>query len=235
MDESRDADAAVDARVDDVSADARAEDASVDPIQRLRGPLGRVSRRHLLRSSIAAVLGLGIFEAAAATVGFLWPSAASGNRGLVRVGTLADLKAQNAALPIADGFPAYVQDARAFVMLVDPSRQEFVPGEDPTGDGTALNVRALSQSCPHLGCKPNPCLRNFWLECPCHGSRYDRLGVKAAGAQFGPAPRSMDRYAVIVDAAGVLWVDPLRITLGPLPVAVGQPGIVPPKSPTGCL
>ena len=74
-------------------------------------------------------------------------------------------------------------------MLVDPGQQQFLPGEDTTGDGTALNVRALYQRCPHLGCKPNPCLKNFWFECPCHGSRYDRLGIKADGAQYGPAPR----------------------------------------------
>ncbi len=73
-----------------------------------------------------------------------------------------------------------------FVVLIDPSRQEFIPGEDKTGDGTALNVRAMYQRCPHLGCKPNPCLKNFWIECPCHGSRYDRLGTKALGARLWP-------------------------------------------------
>ena len=62
------------------------------------------------------------------------------------------------------------------MILVDPSQQQFIPGDDQTGDGTAVNVRALYQRCPHLGCKPNPCVKNFWLECPCHGSRYDRLG-----------------------------------------------------------
>ena len=88
----------------------------------------------------------------------------------------------------------------------------------------ALNVRALYQRCPHLGCKPNPCLKNFWLECPCHGSRYDRLGIKAEGAQYGPAPRGMDRFSISVDGAGVLTIDTGKITLGPLPVALGQPG-----------
>jgi cytochrome b6-f complex iron-sulfur subunit len=93
----------------------------------------------------------------------------------------------------------------------------------------------MYQRCPHLGCKPNPCQRNFWLECPCHGSRYDRLGIKVDGAQFGPAPRGMDRFAVTVDGAGALTVDTARITLGPLPIALGQPGLIPPKSPTGCI
>ena len=116
-------------------------------------------------------------------------------------------------------------------MLIDTSRQEFVPGEDKTGDGTALNVRALYQRCPHLGCKPNPCLKNFWLECPCHGSRYDRLGTKALGPAYGPAPRGLDRFATVVKDDQSLYVDTLKITLGPLPVALGQPGLIPPKSP----
>ena len=119
------------------------------------------------------------------------------------------------------------------MILVDPGQQRFIPGEDTTGDGTALNVRALYQRCPHLGCKPNPCLKNFWLECPCHGSRYDRLGIKADGAQYGPAPRGMDRFSISVDGAGVLTIDTGKITLGPLPVALGQPGHHPAAHPDG--
>jgi cytochrome b6-f complex iron-sulfur subunit len=194
-----------------------------------------VSRRELLRGSLAAGLGLWLLEVSAGTIGFLWPNLEGKFGGLVRIGTLDDVKAANSALPVNEGFPAYFSSAKAFVMLVDPSQQQFVPGEDPTGDGTPVNVRALYQRCPHLGCKPNPCLKNFWLECPCHGSRYDRLGIKAAGQAYGPAPRSMDRFGVIVDGSGVLTIDTGKITLGPLPIAVGQPGIIPPRTPTGCI
>jgi cytochrome b6-f complex iron-sulfur subunit len=194
-----------------------------------------LSRRQLLRTSLGAGIGLWLLEATAASIGFLWPNLEGGFGGKVRIGTYNDLKLLNSSLPIAEGFPAYVPDARAFIVLVDPTRQQWSTGVDDTGDGTALNVRALYQRCPHLGCKPNPCLRNFWLECPCHGSRYDRLGIKAAGTQYGPAPRSMDRFASEVDAEGVLTLDTGNITLGPLPVALGQPGLIPPKSPTGCI
>jgi cytochrome b6-f complex iron-sulfur subunit len=194
-----------------------------------------LSRRQLLRNSLGLGLAVWTVELLAGTIGFIWPNLTGGFGGIVRIGKLEDLKLQNASLPIAEGFPAYVADARAFIVLIDPARQQFVPGEDPSGDGTALNVRALYQRCPHLGCKPNACLRNFWLECPCHGSRYDRLGVKAAGTQYGPAPRGMDRFSESVDADGVLTLDTGKITLGPLPVALGQPGLIPPKSPTGCI
>ena len=98
-----------------------------------------------------------------------------------------------------------------------------------------MNVRALSQRCPHLGCRPNPCLEDFWIHCPCHQSRYDRLGIKVATERYGPAPRGMDRFAIRVDGDGVLFVDTGRITLGPLPVALGQPGVLPPLVENGCV
>jgi cytochrome b6-f complex iron-sulfur subunit len=200
-----------------------------------RAQVDGLSRRELLRGSLGAGVALWLVEATAGTIGFLWPNLAGGFGGEFEIGTLDDVKGQNTQLPIDEGFPAYFADARAFVMLIDPSRQQFIPGEDETGDGTALNVRALYQRCPHLGCKPNTCLKNFWLECPCHGSRYDRLGIKAAGAQYGPAPRSMDRFAIRVEADGRLIINTGKITLGPLPVALGQPGIIPPRTPSGCI
>jgi cytochrome b6-f complex iron-sulfur subunit len=194
-----------------------------------------ISRRQLLRSSLGGVMALWVLELLGGTISFIWPNLAGGFGGKVKIGTLEDLKLKNTSIPVSEGFPVHVADARAFIVLIDPARQEFVAGEDRTGDGTALNVRSLYQRCPHLGCKPNPCLKNFWLECPCHGSRYDRLGIKAAGVQYGPAPRSMDRFAETVHPDGVLELDTGKITLGPLPVALGQPGLIPPKSPTGCI
>jgi cytochrome b6-f complex iron-sulfur subunit len=194
-----------------------------------------LSRRQLIRRSLGAGVALWLLEVTAGTLGFLWPNLAAGFGGKLPIGTLDEVKTANSTLPINEGFPAYFAQARAFVILVDPAQQRFFQGEDTTGDGTALNVRALYQRCPHLGCKPNPCLKNFWLECPCHGSRYDRLGIKADGAQYGPAPRGMDRFSIAVDGAGALTIDTGKITLGPLPVALGQPGIIPPRTPTGCI
>ena len=194
-----------------------------------------LSRRQLLRGALGATVGLWLLELSAGTIGFIWPNLRGGFGAPIDIGTYDDIKLLNANLPIDEGFPAYFPDARAFVALIDTGRQQFFPGTDESGDGTALNVRAMYQRCPHLGCKPNACLRNFWLECPCHGSRYDRLGIKADGPQYGPAPRGMDRFAVTVSSEGVLTINTGKITLGPLPVAVGQPGIIPPRTPTGCI
>jgi cytochrome b6-f complex iron-sulfur subunit len=194
-----------------------------------------LSRRQLIRGAIGVGMGLWVVELLAGTLGFLWPNLSGGFGAPIVIGTLDDIKAQNSTLPIDEGFPAYYPEARAFVVLVNPGQQGFVAGADTAGDGTALNVRALYQRCPHLGCKPNPCLKNFWMECPCHGSRYDRLGIKADGVIYGPAPRSMDRFSIVVDEQGILTINTGKITLGPLPVALGQPGIIPPRTPTGCI
>jgi len=188
----------------------------------------------LLRRALGVGVALWAFEVVAGTVAFAW-SAVAGATPKVRVGTLADLVAANPSLPILEGYPAYVAAARSFVILLDPSRGGWFPGLDPHGDGTSLNVRALSQRCPHLGCRPNPCVEDWWFHCPCHQSRYDRRGTKIDGARYGPAPRSMDRYAIEVDAHGVLTIKTGVVTLGPLPIALGQPGVIPPRVENGCI
>lgn len=195
-----------------------------------------ISRRALLRRSLGAGIGLWLAEIGAGTVGFLWPNLTGGFGGIVKIGDLSVAAASPAVAgrggEFKDGAPAYFEAARSFIVLVDPERG-FVPGASPFGDGAATNVRTLYQRCTHLGCKPNFCVKNFWFECPCHGSRYDRLGIKVKG--LGPAPRSLDRFASSVDANGVLTLDTGKITLGPLPVALGQPGVIPPASPSSCL
>ena len=196
--------------------------------------VGGLSRRSLLRAAIGTGIGLWLVEILGGTIGFAW-SAVAGVGAKVRVGTLEDLLLTNPGLPIRDGFPAYVLAARAFVVLVDPAKGGWSPGLDAIGEGTALNVRALSQRCPHLGCRPNPCIEDFWFHCPCHQSRYDRLGIKPAGDAYGPAPHGMDRYAIEVDASGALIIDTGTITLGPLPIALGQPGVIPPRVERGCV
>ena len=136
-----------------------------------------MSRRELLRGSLGAGVGLWLLEITAGTIGFLWPNLSGGFGGADQDRRRSTTSSsQNCALPIDEGFPAYYPEARAFVMLIDSGAAALPGRRGPTGDGTALNVRALYQRCPHLGCKPNPCLKNFWFECPCHGSRYDRLG-----------------------------------------------------------
>ena len=193
-----------------------------------------ISRRELLRRSLGAGVLLVIAEWAAGTLGFLWPKAAVAALR-VRVGTLADLEAANPALPVADGFPAYVAVAKAFVVLVEPG-DGFRPGSDATGTGAGVNVIALSQRCPHLGCRPEPVPRGLVdaLSVPPvavrspgdQGGRRRPTGPRRA-AWTGSPSRSSDE--------GVLTIDTSRIILGPLPIALGQPGVIPPRVEHGCI
>jgi len=43
----------------------------------------------------------------------------------------------------------------------------------------------------------------------------------------------MDRFALEVDGDGVLTIDTSHLTLGPLPIPLGQPGVIPPLVPHG--
>jgi cytochrome b6-f complex iron-sulfur subunit len=192
-----------------------------------------LSRRQLIRRSIGASVSLWLLEVTGGTLAFLWPNLSSGFGSTIELGDEATVKASPAiqGIGLSDGAPSYFAEARTYVQLIDPTIG-FQDGTEPEGVGATTNVRTLYQRCPHLGCKPNFCTRNYWFECPCHGSRYDRLGIKVR--EFGPAPRSLDRFAHTVQG-GKLTVDTSKITLGPLPVPLGQPGLIPPKSPTGCI
>jgi nitrite reductase/ring-hydroxylating ferredoxin subunit len=196
-----------------------------------QAPVEGISRRTLLRRSLGVGFALWLTEVGAGSIGFLW-NAVGGQRAKVPVGTIEQVAGIAPGLPFFEGFPVYVQAARSFVVLVDPANRRFIPGVDEKGEG-ALNVRALSQVCPHLGCRPNPCIEDFWFHCPCHQSRYDRLGIKPTGngGFYGPAERGMDRFAVEVDADGVLTIDTSKLSLGPLPIALGQPGVILPRVP----
>lgn len=206
-----------------------------DIISLRRRQVQGVSRRQILRGSLFGAVGLWLVELAGGTVGFLWPNLSGGFGGTITIGKIDAVSASMDAsgTDLKSGAPAHFPDARAFIVLVDPGRYQFIPGTSAQGSGEETNVRTLYQRCTHLGCTPNFCPKNYWFECPCHGSRYDRLGIKVQ--QLGPAPRSLDRFWSQVDADGVLTVNTGKITLGPLPVALGQPGVIPPISPTGCL
>src|SRR5688500_19757812 len=81
-----------------------------------------LSRRQLMRRAVGAGVGLWFLEVTAGTLGFLWSAAAQAT-AKVRIGTFDELLLANGDLPIADGFPAYVAPARAFVTIVDPNRR----------------------------------------------------------------------------------------------------------------
>jgi cytochrome b6-f complex iron-sulfur subunit len=198
-----------------------------------KGKTGGMTRRQLIRRSIGAATALWLLEVGAGTLGFLWPNLARGFGGTINLGDITTVaeSPEVSGLTLQDGAPSYFPTARTFVVLND-TNLGFLNGDSPTGDGEVTNVTTMWQKCPHLGCKPNFCETNFWFECPCHGSRFDRLGTKVK--ELGPAPRGLDRFAHKVQD-GDLIVDTSKVVLGPLPVSLGQPGLIPARSPTGCI
>jgi cytochrome b6-f complex iron-sulfur subunit/menaquinol-cytochrome c reductase iron-sulfur subunit len=69
-------------------------------------------------------------------------------------------------------------------------------------------IRALSATCPHLGCGIGRDGRGGFA-CPCHASRFGGDGVFVSG----PSPRSMDPLPVRVENGRVL-VQALRFSTG---------------------
>ena len=72
-------------------------------------------------------------------------------------------------------------------------------------------IVALYQKCVHLGCRVPWCQSSQWFECPCHGSKYNRVGEK----QGGPAPRGLDRFVRRRSAGGKIIIDTGILVTGP--------------------
>ncbi len=67
---------------------------------------------------------------------------------------------------------------------------------------------ALSQKCPHLGCRVPFCDSSGRFECPCHGSVFDIGGEWIKG----PSPRGMDQFEISLDGDNVVVDSSKRIT-----------------------
>ncbi|MFQ6014295.1 MAG: ubiquinol-cytochrome c reductase iron-sulfur subunit [Anaerolineae bacterium] len=61
--------------------------------------------------------------------------------------------------------------------------------------------RAMSAACTHLGCAVNAV--DWGYSCPCHGSKFDNLGINFSG----PAPKPLPWYKIYLAPDGELVVD----------------------------
>jgi cytochrome b6-f complex iron-sulfur subunit len=167
-----------------------------------------VNRRQFLNRSIVGFMGLGLAGFGASVLAFIWPQAGGGFGSKIRVGPVKDVKASIAE---GDGF-FYFAAGKMWVTdypadALEKARSVYNPAELA---GMEAGLVALFQTCPHLGCRVPSCDTSQWFECPCHGSRYNRVGERRAG----PAPRGMDRFAMSVEG-GVFTVDTGVIIDGP--------------------
>ena len=169
-----------------------------------------VSRRQFFNRATVTLMtaGLGAF-AAAAFVGFLWPSGTGGFGGVVPAGKLGNIKE---GIKSGGGF-FYVPEARSWITEYPAEALPVAETVYPANLLIAMRegIVVLSQKCPHLGCRVPECATSQWFECQCHGSQYNRVGEKKGG----PAPRGMDRHPATVSASGDVVIDTGTTVPGP--------------------
>ncbi len=190
----------------DAEAKARAEDArsALEPAG-ARAPAERVpvdeeelgvTRRQFFNRGILLGQGLTLGGFGVACLAFLWPTGAGGFGGKVRVGSLDDVK-----IAFDEKRPFYNASAKTYIVAYPkddlPKAEAVYPPSIVAG--MEEGYVALYQKCVHLGCRVPWCETSQWFECPCHGSKYNRVGEKRGG----PAPRGLDRFAFTVSGGGI--------------------------------
>ena len=175
-----------------------------------------VSRRQFMNRGLGALVGFSLAGFGAASLGFLWPTASGGFGDKISAGKLSDI---NAYID-TNSAPFYVPEARAYV--VQYPKQDLPAAKKVyspiTYAGMEQGYVALYQRCVHLGCRVPWCQSSQWFECPCHGSKYNRVGEKKAG----PAPRGLDRFGIDV-SNGSLTINTGDIEIGP-PIGTNTTG-----------
>jgi cytochrome b6-f complex iron-sulfur subunit len=156
-----------------------------------------VNRRQFFNRSIAAAQGLVLGSFSLAIIGFLWPSLSGGFGGKVKAGDIKDILSAISEKKE----PFYVPEARAYI---NPYPEASVAAAKKVYSESILpemeaGIVVLYQKCVHLGCRVPWCKTSQWFECPCHGSKYNRVGEKKGG----PAPRGLDRFPADVTGGQV--------------------------------
>jgi len=175
-----------------------------------------VSRRQFLNRGLLTTVGFSVAGFGAACLGFLWPTGTGGFGGKVGAGKTSDIISDIQSTSA----PFYVPEARAYVVQypkadLPAAKKVYSP---ITYAGMEQGFVALYQRCVHLGCRVPWCPSSQWFECPCHGSKYNRVGEKKAG----PAPRGLDRFAFTIDG-GEMTINTGIIEIGP-PIGTNTTG-----------
>ena len=168
-----------------------------------------VSRRQFFNRSILAAIGARPRRVRRRGARFLWPSA-GGFGGKVDVGI-----AWPTPRPTFDNkSPYYNAGAKTYISpypKAGPPEGQEGPGTPRSSPGMEQGYVALYQKCVHLGCRVPWCQTSQWFECPCHGSKYNRVGEKRGG----PAPRGLDRFVARACRAARSRSTPAIVVIGP--------------------
>ena len=151
-----------------------------------------VSRREFMRRSLLSSLGLFTAQFGAATLAFIWPNLRGGFGDVVDTGLTPE--AIRAEIE-SSRQPFYYGAGRFYIVTYDVD-----PVPEVYQGLVAGGLMALYQKCVHLGCRVPFCQVSQWFECPCHGSKYNRVGEW----RDGPAPRGLDRFPVVIKDGTVL-------------------------------
>jgi cytochrome b6-f complex iron-sulfur subunit len=183
----------------------RAERVALAPIREEEARRATLSRRALVRAGFWTAMGMTIAGAGYCTKDLLWPQNVEGFGGIIAVPA--------GLVPEQGSPPQYFIKGKFWLSNIEPGYGESAGFGEPSESGGLI---ALYQKCPHLGCRV-PYNEGFtfadttgWFRCPCHGSTYNRAGIRV----FGPAPRPMDTMLIEVLDDGSLEVDSGTITRG---------------------
>lgn len=170
----------------------------------------RLSRRRFLRRSMLAVWGLSATAAVGGALFMMYPNLAGQFGSDLTVGAKTAFpaaKPENFKIGQAGVF--YVQAAKTYVSHLSADTPLLLHGSSLTDQLTAESFVkdsdgsywvALYQRCVHLGCTVpfrDDCVS---FKCPCHGSHYNVNGEYLDG----PAPRSLDRFAMSFSGGNVI-------------------------------
>ena len=168
-----------------------------------------VTRRQFFNRGVLTGMALSLSGFGAAALAFLWPAGAGSAGTKVAVGSVDDVERA-----FDDKQPFYNASAKVYIQPypkddLDKARQVY---PSTILAGMEQGYVALYQKCPHLGCRVPWCQTSQWFECPCHGSKYNRVGEKRGG----PAPRGMDRFPLEVSGGQIVVdTDPTQLVQGP--------------------
>jgi len=165
-----------------------------------------ISRRKVLAVGFWAGIGTVLLGIVYTMFDIVYPRRVTGFGSSVFIGAVSTLE---------PGKKIHNLDAKAWLVRFNADQAAHNPGAQ---EGSIL---ALYHKCVHLGCTV-PYRADFsredprngqtyagWFLCPCHGSTYSDAGVRV----FGPAPRSLDTFELIIKDGG-MTVNTGKITTG---------------------
>jgi cytochrome b6-f complex iron-sulfur subunit len=170
----------------------------------------RLSRRRFLRRSLLVMFGLSATAGVAGAVNLLYPNLAGQFGSTLTLGPKADFPATTPGnFRINQAGVFYHQEAKTYVVHLAKDTEFLLKGTTLADQLTAETVVkdsdgsywiGLYQRCVHLGCTVpfrDDCVS---FKCPCHGSHYQVTGEYLDG----PAPRSLDRFALSLNGEDVV-------------------------------